>query len=272
VSTSGPSLPIEALEISVAIRGVGDIERRWSREASVANDPLQTSRTDDPMTGMASINLQSLRNWLPAAAFAVFVILTGQRPALAASFDESRCFGRDTAVTDEKIAACDRFIASDGSLSLPLATALEIRAGYHFMRREYDLAIEDYSQSIALDHSCQTTKYLNRGLAYAAKGDEDQAFQDFNQQIACTPQYQDAFYQRGVALIGKRQFDAAMRDFDEVIRLCHSHFDGKFFCQRVLAETYFRQGQVEFATHNFSSAPHKFIRAIEMAIWPNRFY
>jgi tetratricopeptide (TPR) repeat protein len=224
------------------------------------------------MTGMASIDLQDLRNWLLATACAVSVALTGQRPALAALSDESRCSGREAAVIDEKIAACDRFMSSGGNLSLSLAVALEYRAGYHLTRREYDLAIEDYSQSIALDHSCETTKYLNRGLAYAAKGDEDHAFQDFNQQIACSPQDQEAFYQRGVVLIGKRQFDAAMRDFDEVIRLCHSYFDGKFFCQRILAETYFRQGQVEFATHNFSSAPHKFIRAIEMAIWPNRFY
>jgi tetratricopeptide (TPR) repeat protein len=109
-------------------------------------------------------------------------------------------------------------------------------------------------------------------LAFVAKGDDDRAFQDFNQQIACTPHYQDAYYQRGVVLIGRRQFDDALRDFDEVVRLCHSSFDGKFFCQKILAETYFRQGQVELGKHNVRSALHKFVLAIEMAIWPSKYY
>lgn len=224
------------------------------------------------MTGMASINRQDFQYWLFAMVCAVAVALTGQYPALAAYSDETRCSGGETAVIDERIAACDRFIASGGKPSLSLAVALQRRAQYHFTKREYDLSILDYSQSIALDSSCKTANYLNRGLAYAANGDDDRAFQDFNQQIACTPQYQDAFYQRGVALIGKRQYGAAMQDFDKVDGLCHSFFDGRFFCGPILAKTYFRQGQAEFAMHDFRNALHKFILAIEMAIWPNKVF
>jgi tetratricopeptide (TPR) repeat protein len=221
---------------------------------------------------MTSINKQNLQNWLFAIVCAVSVSLTAQCPASAAYSDETRCSGGDTAVIDERIVACDRFIASGGTPSLSVAAALQHRAQYYLTKREYDLAILDYSQSIALDSSCKTANYLNRGLAYAANGDDDRAFQDLNQQIACTPQYPDAFYQHGVALIGRRQFGAAMQDFDKVDRLCHSFFDGRFFCGPILAKTYFRQGQAEFAIHDYREALHKFIFAIEMAISPNNFF
>ena len=59
----------------------------------------------------------------------------------------------------------------------------------------------------------------NRGNAYTAKGDYDRAIQDFDQSIKLNPTYAKPFNNRGVAYLRKGEYDLAIKAFDEAIKL-----------------------------------------------------
>src|SRR5262245_66345265 len=61
--------------------------------------------------------------------------------------------------------------------------------------------------------------YNNRGNAYTAKGDYDRAVQDYDQSIKLDPNYARAFNNRGVAYQKKGEYDRAIEDFDASIQL-----------------------------------------------------
>ena len=61
--------------------------------------------------------------------------------------------------------------------------------------------------------------YNNRGNAYTAKGDYDRAIQDFDQSIKLNRTYTKPFNNRGVAYLRKGEYDLAIKAFDEAIKL-----------------------------------------------------
>jgi len=60
--------------------------------------------------------------------------------------------------------------------------------------------------------------YFNRGVAYGHKGDFDRAIRDFDQAIKINPSY-EAFYSRGLTYSNKGLWDRAIQDYDEAIKL-----------------------------------------------------
>jgi tetratricopeptide (TPR) repeat protein len=61
--------------------------------------------------------------------------------------------------------------------------------------------------------------FTNRGFAHRTKGDYDRAIQDFGQAIRLAPNHAPAFNGRGMAWQSKGEADRAIADFDEAIRL-----------------------------------------------------
>src|SRR6516162_10540792 len=61
--------------------------------------------------------------------------------------------------------------------------------------------------------------YYNRGLAYGHKGDFDRAIRDFDQAIKINPNYVEALYSRGLTYSNKGLWDRAIQDYDEAIKL-----------------------------------------------------
>lgn len=58
-----------------------------------------------------------------------------------------------------------------------------------------------------------------RGIAYAKKRDYDRAIQDCDQGIRLKPDDPGAFISRGIAYARKRDYDRAIQDFTEALRL-----------------------------------------------------
>jgi tetratricopeptide (TPR) repeat protein len=61
--------------------------------------------------------------------------------------------------------------------------------------------------------------FFYRGRALAAESQFDRAIQDFNEAIRLDPAFPDAFNFRGVAWAGKGEFERAIVDFDQAIQL-----------------------------------------------------
>jgi len=58
-----------------------------------------------------------------------------------------------------------------------------------------------------------------RGLAYRNKGDFDRAIADLSEAIRLDPKYAEAYYGRGLAYGNKGDLDRAIADYSEAIRL-----------------------------------------------------
>ena len=61
--------------------------------------------------------------------------------------------------------------------------------------------------------------YNNRGLAYYYKGDYDRAIQDYDEAIRLNPNFAPAYYNRGLACRQKSQKKQAIADFRKVLEL-----------------------------------------------------
>jgi tetratricopeptide (TPR) repeat protein len=89
-------------------------------------------------------------------------------------------------------------------------------------RGEYDTAIEQYTAAIeAGDLSKQqlAEAYHHRGGIYADKKDYDRAIGDYNEAIRLNPGYGDVYNDRGTIYRVKNDVDRAIEDFNEAIRL-----------------------------------------------------
>src|SRR6185312_1787394 len=61
--------------------------------------------------------------------------------------------------------------------------------------------------------------YNNRGNAYSAEADYDRAIQDFDNSIKLNPSYAKPLNNRGVAYLKKGEYDLAIKALDEAIKL-----------------------------------------------------
>jgi tetratricopeptide (TPR) repeat protein len=64
-----------------------------------------------------------------------------------------------------------------------------------------------------------------RGFAYTNKDDYDRAIQDFNEAIRLQPNRADVFNNRGMAFDYKGDYDQAIQDYNEAIRLKADYAD-----------------------------------------------
>ena len=92
--------------------------------------------------------------------------------------------------------------------------------------------------------------YNNRGTAYDDKGDYDRAIQDFNEAIRLNPNFERAYYDRGNAYIDKDDYDRAIQEYDEAIRL--NPKDANAYNNRGVA--YERKGDYGHAIQDYNQA------------------
>jgi Lipoprotein NlpI, contains TPR repeats len=92
--------------------------------------------------------------------------------------------------------------------------------------------------------------YNNRGDAYTAKADYDRAVQDFDQSIKLNPTNAKPFNNSGVAYLKKGEYDLAIKNLDEAIRLNPNY--AKAFVNR--AETYQKKNEYDRAARDYDEA------------------
>ncbi len=138
--------------------------------------------------------------------------------ALAQSLGENIQHCQQDISPDLAIKSCTALIQSGQDSSVNLAAHLNNRGTAYEKKKQYDLALADYNQAIALDPTLAAA-FSNRGNVYDDKGQYDAAIADHDHAIRLKPDYADAFNNRGVSHYHKGQYDAAIADYDHAIQL-----------------------------------------------------
>jgi tetratricopeptide (TPR) repeat protein len=92
--------------------------------------------------------------------------------------------------------------------------------------------------------------FYRRGNAYYEKRDYDRAIVDYDQAIRLNPSHASALSNRGAAYARKGDYDRAIENYDEAIRLNPGHADA--FSNRGVA--YARKGDYDRAIENYDEA------------------
>ncbi len=93
----------------------------------------------------------------------------------------------------------------------------------------------------------------NRGCVYSNKKDYDRAIRDFDQVIHLKPDYAEAYNNRGIAYCGKGQYDVAIKDYDKAIELKSDY-----------AEAYNNRGNAHNSKGWYDAAIQDLDKAIEL--------
>ena len=116
----------------------------------------------------------------------------------------------------------------------------------------YDLALADYTIAIK-SSAIYAETYLNQGIVYYAKGNYDLALADFNQAIKMNPNFAQAYNNRGAVYYAKGNYDPAITDYTQAINL-NPNF----------AEAYYNRGLTFEAKGNSDLALADFTQAINI--------
>jgi lipoprotein NlpI len=118
--------------------------------------------------------------------------------------------------------------------------------------------VQNYDQVVRLNPR-HASAYSNRGIAYAAKGNDDRAIQDYDEAIRINPTHVNALYNRGNAYRRKGEYGPAVQNYDRVIRLNPKH-----------ANAFSGRATVRFYQGRFAEAAPDFAHALRFA--PSNLY
>ena len=94
--------------------------------------------------------------------------------------------------------------------------------------------------------------FNNRGVGYRLKGDYDRAIADYNQAIKLNAKFAIAYNNRGVAYDKNGEYDRAIPDYDQAIKLNPS------------AEGYFNRGNAQLGKAHYDRAIDDYNQAIKL--------
>jgi tetratricopeptide (TPR) repeat protein len=112
-----------------------------------------------------------------------------------------------------------------------------------------DLAMKDYDRTIALDPS-YAQAYINRGVLYGKLGQQDRAREDYDAAIARDPSNGLAYYNRGIVFGELGQVQRAIEDYSVAIKL-NSSFPSAFSNRGMLFD---KMGRYDLAIEDFTTA------------------
>jgi tetratricopeptide (TPR) repeat protein len=113
---------------------------------------------------------------------------------------------------------CTSAIESQRTTEAGRAAAFANRADAYQAKGQLDQAIQDYTQSLRLGPDNGRIR-LSRGVAYLKGGQDERALEDFNEVLRATPGNPAAHYHRGLLAWRRGEIERALRDYDEAIRL-----------------------------------------------------
>ena len=136
--------------------------------------------------------------------------------------NSGRCANADKSVQpDASISGCNVVIQETAK---NLAAAYFFRGAAYVARNDFDRAIADYTQAIAINPN--DSDYINsRAALYELKNDMPRAMADYDKAIQLNPKSVYAYNNRGANFQRKGDYARASADYGEVIRLQPNNVD-----------------------------------------------
>lgn len=152
-----------------------------------------------------------------AVAIAAVIALAGGAACAQDSSERYReCY--EGGVADRVIAACSVVIGDRAGDKQDIAAAFKSRGDAHDDKGEYELALDDYAEALAL--SPQDPEVLNsRGGTRTALGQYEAAIVDFDSAVTLEPGKSIPLSNRCFAKAALGRLDDALADCDEALRL-----------------------------------------------------
>jgi tetratricopeptide (TPR) repeat protein len=169
-----------------------------------------------------------------------FACMIAVGPLVLAGTFESRAAGDDAKICAKEsgeiaIDACTRTIKSGRYKGRDLARQYTYRGVERSLKKDYDLALADYGEAVRADKQYSAAFY-NRCVLHNLKEDYDRALADCSQAVKLGPgpnttvpaserrlandhAISDYYSERGFAYLRKNDYDRAIMDLDNAIRL-----------------------------------------------------
>ncbi len=151
-----------------------------------------------------------------SAIFAGCMLLVFGTPAEAQklSKDNDICVGK---IPGDIVAACTRLMESGKSRGVYRGVALEHRGLQRLKTSEFAAAARDYSEAIKIKPS--PARFNNRGVSFWRLREYDIAIADFNEALRLDPKNPHTFRLRGTVYVYKKDPTRALQDLNEALRL-----------------------------------------------------
>ncbi|XP_047951981.1 serine/threonine-protein phosphatase 5-like [Salvia hispanica] len=110
-------------------------------------------------------------------------------------------------------------MATENSTHTSRAEEFKVQANEAFKAHKYSQAIDLYTQAIELNKD-NAVYWANRAFAHTKLEEYGSAIQDASSAIEIDPKYSKGYYRRGAAYMAMGKFKEALKDFQQVKRLC----------------------------------------------------
>jgi lipoprotein NlpI len=175
------------------------------------------------------------------------------KPGWTQFVDEAqKCFDPAPRPPEMTIRLCTSALASSRTTELGRAAAFANRGYAYQAKGQLDQAIQDYTQALRLGPDKGRIR-VNRGVAYLNRGEDDKALEDFNESLRVTPEDPVALYHRGLLAWRRGELERALADYDNAIRL-----DSR------LAAAYSARGDVHKIRGNHARALQDYDQALRL--------